>query len=626
MLKATGLHFVLILLSFTSAAASADEVQRESKPNVLWITSEDNAAHWMGCYGNSQAATPHIDKLASQGLLFTRAYSNAPVCAVARSTLLRGAYAVTTGTQHMRSRYRVPDQFEPYVNYLRKNGYYCTNNRKTDYNSLGRDAEIWDECNNKAHYKNRQPDQPFFAIFNITTSHESSLFPGRVKRNRDRGLIPNSTRIKPKDLRIPPYLPNLPEIRQDFAIYHDVVSAMDAQVGKRINELQERGLADNTIVFYYSDHGGPTPRGKRYLKDTGVRVPLVIRVPDKWKQLSEAMSGNKVDRPVAFVDFAPTLLSICGIKIPDQMQGTPFLGTETDKPSKYVFLFGDRFDDIYGMRRGLTDGRFKYIRRFSPQLPAAPYSYYQFSMPAWIAWRKAWQTQQLSEQHARPWEPNQAVEELFDTVNDPWEIHNLAASEQHFNKLSEMRSALKKKMISVQDSGIIPETFFPKPTQSRTVFDLTQKKYHGNDLIDLVFKASERKTSNIDALLLACEHQDPIFRYWGAVGCNVLQSKTPERARIKIRKMIDDNSFPVRVAASVAMNSFGQHDECGRALAKELNNELSLSQFLTLSNAFTSTDSIEYVPDQWIESVKKDSDARDEEKEFVQRIVARRDQ
>lgn len=252
---------LVAILTFSSRLLPAADM-----PNFLWIVSEDNSSQWIGCYGNTQAQTPRIDALAKDGILFEHAYANAPVCAVARSTLLTGMYAVTQGTQHMRSRYPIPSRYRPYVEYLRHAGYYCTNNAKTDYNIAGKDASWWDESSNKAHYSHRPAGVPFFAVFNIELTHESQLFENR----------PGPQRIAPADIILPPYVPDLPEMRSDFARYHDRITAMDHRVGELVDELARAGLADDTIVIYNSDHGGVTPRGKRYLEETGVRVPFVV--------------------------------------------------------------------------------------------------------------------------------------------------------------------------------------------------------------------------------------------------------------------------------------------------------------------------------------------------------------
>ena len=226
----------------------------------------------------------------------------------------------------MRSRYRVSETFRPYVSYLRELGYYCTNRSKTDYNQQGDDKAVWDECSQRAHYRNRPEGAPFFAIFNITDSHESNLFPEKVARNRRRGFIPNDTRLVPSQLVLPSYLPDLPEIRSDFAIYYDTLESTDRLVGEVLDELAEQDLDEETIVFYYADHGGPTPRGKRYLKDTGVRVPMIVHIPQRLRDEAPWKPGEKVDELVAFVDLAPTALSLAGIEKPQQMQGRAFLG------------------------------------------------------------------------------------------------------------------------------------------------------------------------------------------------------------------------------------------------------------------------------------------------------------
>ena len=217
----------MLLKVLLSCALCISALTAADKPNILWIVSEDNDAQWLGCYGNKQAQTPNLDRLAENGVQFNNAYSNAPVCAVARSTIINGAYAITQGTQHMRSRHKIPSKYLPYVSYLKEQGYYCTNRSKTDYNFEGNDKAMWDQCSGSAHYKTRPDGSPFFAIFNLTVSHESSLFPDRIAINREKDLIPQKPRVKPADVDLPPYLPDLPEIRSDIAIYHDNITALD---------------------------------------------------------------------------------------------------------------------------------------------------------------------------------------------------------------------------------------------------------------------------------------------------------------------------------------------------------------------------------------------------------------
>lgn len=455
--------FFLLAALFPLQASAAD------RPNILWITSEDNAAHWLGCYGNDQASTPRLDRLAGEGVRFTRAYANGPVCAVARSTILMGAYATTMGTQHMRSRYPIPSEFKPYVTLLREAGYYCTNNSKTDYNFKGNDAQLWDECSGKAHYRNRPAGKPFMAVFNLTVTHESQLFPANVEKNRRDGVIPKAPRVDPAAIKLPPSQPDLPEMRADAAIYHDCVSAMDKKAGTLLDELAEAGLADNTIVFYYSDHGGAMARGKRYLEDSGVRVPMLVRIPEKWKHLSPWKAGTVVDEPVAFVDLAPTVLSLAGVQAPASTQGRAFLGATRGQPRDVEFLFGDRFDENPGMRRAITDGKYKYIRCFTPHLPATPYCEYPLGQPSWRAWKHAAAAGTVTGYHRELWQSPRPVEYLYDLEADPWEVNNLARDPSHSITLEAMRNRLKHVMITTKDTGVVPESLWKELRDASTI-------------------------------------------------------------------------------------------------------------------------------------------------------------
>ncbi len=608
-----------LLLATFAFASSLAAVRGADLPNILWITSEDNASNWLGCYGNKEALTPRLDALAAQGLCFTTAYANAPVCAVARSTILNGAYAVTQGTQHMRSRHPIPEIFRSYVSYLRDKGYYCTNNAKTDYNFKGNDGAIWDECSNNAHYLKRPAGKPFFAVFNLLVSHESSLFAGKIQSNRKEGIIPPVPRIDPSKVTVPPHLPDLPEIRSDIAIYHDNMTAMDTQVGKLLDELDHAGLADDTIVFYYSDHGGITPRGKRYLNDTGTRVPLLIRVPAKWQALCPFPAGKPVDELVAFVDLAPTLLSLAGLDKPSQMQGRAFLGSKRaePKPDALVFLYADRFDETYGMRRGLTDGKWKYIRRFTPHLPAAPYSQYQFGQAGWTAWRKAWQDGKLSGLQKEIWEPNQPVEELFDIQSDPWEIRNLATDPAQHTRLETMRSRLRQTMIDTRDTGIIPEPMFAELSAGKPVADyLAARSGDIPALVDLAFAASSRDAAHLAEFQQKLSSADPVTRYWAAQGCLIL-GKNAAPASAALMKLSGDPSSAVRVSAAEALANLDHRDQAVNALVAELRRVKEEFARLNAVNALSHLGAVDAIPKDLMKSAASNGKAG----EYLQRAA-----
>ncbi len=590
------------------------------RPNILWIVSEDNASHWLGCYGNTEAKTPRLDALAAGGTLFNHAYSNAPVCAVARSTILNGAYAVTQGTQHMRSRHPIPATFKPYVTYLREQGYYCTNNAKTDYNFLGNDEAIWDVCSEDATYQDRPKGKPFFAVFNLGISHESTLFSDKIAANRKNGTIPNTPRLDPATVTVPPYLPDLPEIRSDIAIYHDNMTALDTAVGKLLDKLKSAGLADDTIIFYYSDHGGILPRGKRYLLDTGVRVPMLLHVPEKWRSLSPFKSGQRVDENVAFVDLAPTLLSLVGLDKPSQMQGRAFLGSKRQEPAETndVFLFADRFDEIYGLRRGLTDGRWKYIRNFHPNLPGAPYSSYQFGQAGWLAWQKAWQDGKLDARFNQIWETPQPSERLFDTQGDPWEIHNLAADPAHAERLAAMRGRLKTKMIETADTGLIPEPMWAELALKKPIASyLAERKGDLPALVELAFAASEGNAKNLPHFQSLLTDKDPVTRYWATEGCLILGKSASPAADALVGVLADSHSA-IRVAAANELFTLG--NPSGKAaLLSELESVKEVNAERNLVNTLMRLNVLNDIPDTWVKRTLNDKKAS----EYLKRLATR---
>ena len=327
-----------------------------AQPNIVWIVSEDHGPH-LGCYGDSYATTPHVDRLASMSLKYARCWSNAPVCAPARTTLITGLYGPSSGGEHMRSMVPCPSGKAMYPQLLRDAGYYCTNNAKEDYN-VEKPGKVWDESSKKAHWKNRPDGKPFFAVFNSEKSHESKI---RVR--------PHKAVHDPARVRIPAYHPDTPEVRQDWAQYYDVVTEADADAGLRLKELADAGLAEETIVFYFADHGSGMPRNKRWPCNSGLQVPLVVHIPEKYRDLRPAdyVPGGTSNRLVSFVDFAPTLLSLAGVKPPGWMQGHAFLGKHTTAPQPFLYGFRGRMDERYDLVRSATDGRYVYVRQYLPQ-------------------------------------------------------------------------------------------------------------------------------------------------------------------------------------------------------------------------------------------------------------------
>ncbi|QDU88570.1 Sulfatase [Pirellulimonas nuda] len=540
-------------LRFTPSAIG----QPADRPNILWITSEDNSASWLGCYGNALAKTPRIDRLAAEGVQYRNAFSNAPVCAVARSTLFTGVYATTLGTQHMRSRHAIPDRFRPYVSYLRESGYYCTNNWKTDYNFLGEDESWWDDSSETAHYRNRPEGAPFFAVLNFTTSHESSLFTEKTAQYRQSGLIPPAPRLDLDQVEVPPIYPDTPVVRRDIAVYHDVITAMDQQVGLALDELEAAGLANDTIVFYYSDHGGVLPRSKRFVYHTGVHVPLIFRIPPKFANDATPPGGSQIDSLVEFVDLAPTALALAGITPPEHMQGRPLLAGEGAQPRRYAFLYGDRFDETLRMHRALTDGEYRYVHNFYPHLPGTLQNEYPYGIATWRVMRAMAKRGELYATLAPFWKAPQRTAELFRVAVDPWETVDLIidnkAPKRDRDRAAAMRSVLRARMLETRDLGVIPEAFWGELAAGQTIYDYANNgDFPWEEAIDLAFAASDQAPSKLGRLKQGLEDEHPVLRYWGAMGCLELGGAAAPASN-SLKRLLEDPHAANRITAAHAL-------------------------------------------------------------------------
>jgi len=422
----------------------------EQLPNIVFIIGEDLGPE-LGCYGDKLARTPNIDRLAREGARFTRAFTHAPVCAPSRSGLITGQYPTTIGTHHMRSTLLKPPPL--FTDYLKKAGYAIawpakTPYGKTDFNFTP--PEGWSDV--VTDWTQEIPKRPFFGYFNVATSHESQV------RATPEQHAKNTARLKPEDRQdpakmvLPPYYPDTPEVRNDFRQYYEIATAVDYKVGDVLEALDRAGLADNTIVFFFGDHGRGMPRSKRWVYNQGVHVPLIIRWPGKIKP------GSAREDLVCFLDFAPTLLSIAGVGIPKEMPGRVIIGPKTQPEPKYVFAARDRMDETYDRIRGVRERRFHYIRNFHPELPYAQVVLYNEENPIMQAWRGAFAEGKLNGVQKQFFAPTKPPEELYDAEADRHEINNLAGSPKYQKKLKEMRAALDRWMKETNDLGAIPET------------------------------------------------------------------------------------------------------------------------------------------------------------------------
>lgn len=528
----------------TAAAASG------KLPNILWIVSEDNCP-FIGAYGDPLARTPAIDRLARQGILYRNAYSTAPVCAPSRFGILTGVYPESCGpAHHMRANAHLPAFIRTYPELMRAAGYYCTNNAKTDYNCDVDPDAIWSAQGANAHWRDRPTGAPFMSVVNLMTTHESRLFK------------PVSGRVGPSDVDVPAHLPNTPEIRQDYASYYNLMEQMDGQVGALLDELEAAGLADDTIVFYYSDNGGSLPRSKRYCYDEGLRCALVVRVPPKFAHLSPHPPARVVETPVSLIDLAPTLLSLAGQRAPATMQGSAFLGHRRSPPRRYAFGMRNRMDERYDFVRTVTDGRYRYIRNYAPHRPCGQHQAFAWLAQGYQSYERAFLAGECTAPQRRFFE-RRAVEEFYDLKNDPDQIDNLATRPEQHKRLSAMRRALDAHMLAIRDNGFIPEDLSVEGYQASR----STAAYPLKDIMALAEDAARGAPAQAQRFGDLLSHPNAVMRYWAATGLLVMGAAA-RPAAANLRTAMESDPCPqVRIVAAEAATHIGMADIGVRVLA-----------------------------------------------------------
>lgn len=521
------------------------KAQSPARPNILWITAEDIGPH-LKCYGFDYADTPNLDALAARGVRYRKCWSNAPVCAPARTTLITGMYPTSLGAEHMRSEVRIPDEFKLYPELMRQAGYYCTNNSKTDYN-LPDGRRLWDESSGKAHYRNRPDGKPFLAVFNFTTTHESQI------RKR-----PHQAVHDPAKTPLPAYHPDTPEVRRDWAQYHDNITRMDGQAGALLKELGAAGLAEDTIVFFYGDHGPGMPRSKRWPFNSGLHVPLIIHIPEKFKSLAppDYQTGGWSDRLVSFVDFAPTLLSLAGVKASSWHQGRAFLGTHVAAAPEFLHGFRGRMDERTDLVRSLTDGRYVYVRNFMPHLIYGQRIDYMFQTETTRVWKALYDAGKLSPPRTFFWEKKPA-EELYDLQSDPDEVKNLAALPEHAARLTDCRKALQAHLVRTRDTAFLGEAGMHRRAGPDTIHAMAQDpaRYPMEAVLAAANHAS-LPPAGLDrrAGLTAAESA---VRYWSVLGLLMNGQETAAPLLDAVRPLLHDPSPSVQVVAAEVLATYG---------------------------------------------------------------------
>lgn len=574
-IRAIGVLFGLVLLATFSSFDTANAGE-PIRPNIIWLSFEDISPH-IGCFGDAHAITPNLDRLAQSSVRYPNTFTTAGVCAPCRSAIITGVYQSTLGTHHMRCQARLPEFIKPFPAYLRNVGYYCTNNRKQDY-QFKTPKGVWDESSKKAHWKNRRDkSKPFFAVFNFAGCHESGIN-NQAKYKSVTTNLTESQRQDPDKLELPPYYPDTPIVREDWKRNYELITAADAWAGELIQELKDEGVFENTIIMVWSDHGVGLPRAKRWLYDSGTKIPLIVRMPestaDALQDIGCQQRGTINEELISSLDFAPTVLKLAGLRIPEHFQGRAFLGHDLPPKREYVFGARDRMDERYDIIRAVRDKRFRYIRNYEPFKP-----YYQFmNTPEQGATMR-----ELRRVHADGGLPAAAelfmaaskpAEELYDLVADPHEVNNLVADPQFASDLNRLRKTHLDWVVKTRDIGLVPESEIERREK------VAKNRY--SILLDVEQSLIER-IRNVANLAIgggadfspfeqALNDPDSVVRYWAAIGVGDMPDQAAA-AQVRLEELLSDEAPCVRNAAARALLKLGQTDRALEQLKQELVSE-----------------------------------------------------
>lgn len=509
------------------------------KPNILWITSEDNSIEWISCYGSKNAKTPNIDQLAKEGFRYLYCFDNGAVCAPTRSSWITGMHSISNGTQPMRSGFEIPATISFYNELLQKAGYFTSNCSKTDYNLRGpkgrNPKEFWDYSGGDyaGTWKKRKEGQPFFTVYNIGDSHESRAFGDHKDES-----------IDPEKMILAPYHPDLPEMRNTYAKYASAISRMDSLVGQAIENLKQDGLYENTIIVYNSDHGGVLARSKRFLYSSGIHCPLIVRIPEKMKALypKGKTPGSTMDRIVSFIDMPKTWVSLTGAEMTDNFQGRIFLGPNTEPESQYHFSWRERADERFDNVRVMRDKQFAYHKNYAPFAPNGQYLAYMHNMKATGAWERHHLAGKTNAVTGRFFEPRPS-EEFYDNFKDFHNIDNQIDDPLHQTKIKELKKELRRQQLKYFDSGLMPEEMRNRIIKEKntTVYAFVRdpKLYPLAQYLDYSDLALTRKKKNLKTFIKGLADEDPVKRYWSVIGLLLLE-KQAKPAIPELKKVLGD--------------------------------------------------------------------------------------
>lgn len=547
-------------IATVQSARAAGSSKSATRPNIVWLSCEDISSH-LGCYGDPNATTPNLDALATQGVRYTQAFTVHGVCAPCRTGIITGMYPISIGANHMRSKATLPDHIKCFPQYLKDAGYYCTNNSKTDYNFHWKENDVWDESSGKAHWKNRSSDdQPFFAVFNMTMTHESKIWPkgweGVVKD------VPKDKLHDPAKIKVPQLYPDTAEVRAAHARLLDIIMVMDTKVGQYLQEIEDAGLADNTIVIYWSDHGNGFPRAKRWIYDSGTLVPMIARIPEQFRADGQGIPESVDDQLINLIDLGPTVLNLAGVKIPDNMHGQPFLGSNLPPQRQYIHGARDRIDERFDLVRSVRDTQYRYVRNLNPWRPALQHIGYAETSVVRKEMRRLKAEGTLHSESAQFLNDTRPAEELYDLKADPWELNNLAAAPNMASVLNRLRTECDRWQLDVRDAHLIPEAILDaeeREVGSRwaILHNAESGAERTQQLLNVAKTAPAATSKDASSLIKSATSSDPAIRWWAITGIGNIGAMDAACMRAVNAAMYDD-SPSVQIAAARTLHKDGK--------------------------------------------------------------------
>jgi len=564
----------LQLVSLVALLVVSAQSLAADRPNILWISCEDISPR-LGCYGDATATTPNLDHLAIEGIRFTHAFSCHGVCAPSRTGIITASYPIALGANHMRSKAKLPPHIHLFPQYLREAGYYCTNNSKTDYNLRWDEKTTWDETSGKAHWKNRKGgDQPFFAVFNLTMTHESKVWQDGWKDVAS--VLTESERHRPAAMIVPPLYPDTLAVREDIARLADIITVMDRQVGKILAELEDSGLADDTIVFFWSDHGDGLPRAKRWTYDSGSRVPMIVRVPEKYRNIADnpAQAGSTDERMINLIDLGPTVLSLADVAIPDGVDGQPFLGKGQRPNREFIYGARDRIDERFDMVRTVRSRDFRYVRNLMPWRPALQHCSYGEKNAIMQEMRKLLSAGKLGAQSAQWFASPRAAEELYDLNSDPWELVNLAKDPAHAATLEALSAECDRWQIETRDAHLLPEIMLDA---GEIAADSRWQILHRPDGLQraekllAAAKSTARSVAGQSNVALPELDADPAVRWWQVMACSKASNVADFKELLENESKSEEPA--IRIAAAGGLARAGDLKTAAATLGELLGHE-----------------------------------------------------